>query len=86
VRLTVITGNVVKEQPLLTCVECGAPTRTAAHREFIRSRMPEHMAALLDRELCPACARERADRARLTDVTGVPTTSAAADQAAPSAP
>ncbi len=55
VRRTVITGTVVKEQPLLTCVECGAPTRTAAHRDFIRGRMPEHMAALLDRELCPSC-------------------------------
>jgi NADPH-dependent glutamate synthase beta subunit-like oxidoreductase/NADH:ubiquinone oxidoreductase subunit F (NADH-binding)/formate hydrogenlyase subunit 6/NADH:ubiquinone oxidoreductase subunit I len=62
VRRTVITGTVVKEQPLLRCVECGAPTRTAAHREFIRDRMPEHMAALLDRELCPECARNRADR------------------------
>jgi ferredoxin len=37
-RRTVITGTVVKEQPLLTCSECGAPTRTAAHREFIRGR------------------------------------------------
>ena len=26
-RRTVITGTVVKEQPLLPCVECGAPTR-----------------------------------------------------------
>jgi NADPH-dependent glutamate synthase beta subunit-like oxidoreductase/ferredoxin len=64
VRRTVITGTVVKEQPLLTCVECGAPTRTPAHRDYVRARMPEHMAALLDRELCPACARDRADRPR----------------------
>ena len=61
-RRTVITGTIVKEQPLLTCSECGAPTRTAAHREYIRSRMPDHMAALLDRELCPSCARRRTDR------------------------
>ena len=61
-RRTVITGTVVQEQPLLTCVECGAPTRTAAHRDYIRGRLPEHMAAPLDRELCPSCARLRADR------------------------
>ena len=62
VRRTIITGTVVCEQPLLTCSECGAPTQTPAHREFIRNRLPDHMAALLDRELCPSCARLRADR------------------------
>ena len=62
VRRTIITGTVVKEQPLLTCSECGAPTQTPAHREFIRKRLPEHMTAVLDRELCPSCARLRADR------------------------
>jgi NADH-quinone oxidoreductase subunit F len=62
VRRTIITGTVVREQPLLTCSECGAPTQTPAHREFVRQRLPDHMAALLDRELCPACARLRADR------------------------
>ncbi len=61
-RRTVITGTVVKEQPLLTCVECGAPTQTPAHREFVRQRLPDHMAVLLDRELCPSCARLQADR------------------------
>ncbi len=71
-RRTVITGTVVKEQPLLTCSKCGAPTQTAAHREFIRSRMPDHMASLLDRELCPSCARLRADRPAVrTSVRGV---------------
>jgi NADPH-dependent glutamate synthase beta subunit-like oxidoreductase/NADH:ubiquinone oxidoreductase subunit F (NADH-binding)/ferredoxin len=64
VRRTVITGTVVREQPLLTCSECGAPTQTPAHRQFIRDRMPDHMAALLDRELCQACARNRGDRPR----------------------
>ena len=49
-------------QPLLTCSECGAPTQTPAHRQFIRGRLPDHMAALLDRDLCPSCARLRADR------------------------
>ncbi len=64
VRRTIITGTVVKEQPLLVCSECGAPTQTPAHREFVRQRLPEHMAALLDRELCPSCPRLRADRPR----------------------
>jgi ferredoxin len=59
VRRTVITGTVVQEQPLLACSECGAPTRTPAHRDFVRDRLPDHMAALLDRELCPSCARLR---------------------------
>jgi formate hydrogenlyase subunit 6/NADH:ubiquinone oxidoreductase subunit I len=62
VRRTIITGTVVREQALLTCGECGAPTQTPAHREFVRARMPEHMRAHLGRELCPACARLRADR------------------------
>jgi NADPH-dependent glutamate synthase beta subunit-like oxidoreductase/formate hydrogenlyase subunit 6/NADH:ubiquinone oxidoreductase subunit I len=62
VRRTIITGTVVREQPLLACSECGAATQTPAHREFVCHRMPDHMAALLDRELCPSCARQRADR------------------------
>ena len=62
VRRTIITGTVVCEQPLLTCSDCGAPTRTPAHRDFIRHRLQEHMAAHLDRELCPACARQRGVR------------------------
>jgi len=61
-RSTIITGTVVREQPLLTCGECGAPTQTPAHREYVRGRLPDHMAALLERELCPACARGRGDR------------------------
>jgi NADH-quinone oxidoreductase subunit F len=64
VRRTIITGTVVREQPLLTCSECGATTQTPAHREYVRSRLPAYMAALLDRELCPSCARGRADRPR----------------------
>ena len=62
VRRTIITGTVVQEQPLLACSECGAPTQTPAHREYIRQRLPDHMATLLDRELCQSCARRRADR------------------------
>ena len=55
-RSTIITGTVVCEQPLLSCSECGAPTATPAHRDFIRDRLPDHMTATLDRELCPSCA------------------------------
>jgi NADPH-dependent glutamate synthase beta subunit-like oxidoreductase/ferredoxin/NADH:ubiquinone oxidoreductase subunit F (NADH-binding) len=62
VRRTIITGTVVREQPLLTCSECGAPTQTPAHRQFIHDRLPDHMATLLDRELCQSCSRQRADR------------------------
>ncbi len=62
VRRTIITGTVVKEQPLLTCCECGTPTQTPAHRDFVRRRLPDHMASHLDRELCPSCARGRGDR------------------------
>jgi ferredoxin len=62
VRRTIITGTIVREQPLLTCSDCGAPTRTPAHRDIVRRRVQEHMAAHQDRELCPACARRRADR------------------------
>ena len=61
-RSTIITGTTVCQQPLLTCSQCGAPTQTAKHRDFIRGRLPDHMAALLDRELCQSCARQRADR------------------------
>ena len=62
VRRTIITGTVVREQPLLACIECGTPTQTPAHREFARRRLPDHMTVHLDRELCPSCARLRADR------------------------
>ena len=67
VRRTVITGTVVQEQPLLTCSSCGAPTQTPAHRAYIHDRLPPHMAALLDRELCSMCARQRADRPHLAN-------------------
>lgn len=56
-RRTVITGTVVREQALLICPGCGAPTQTAAQRAFIRGRLPEFMRGHLDRELCPDCAR-----------------------------
>jgi ferredoxin len=55
-RSTIITGTVVREQPLLSCSQCGAPTATPAHRDFIRDRLPDHRTATLDRELCPSCA------------------------------
>jgi NADH-quinone oxidoreductase subunit F len=62
IRSTIITGTVVREQPLLSCSNCGAPTVTPAHRDFIRARLPDHMTATLDRDLCPSCARQRAYR------------------------
>jgi ferredoxin len=61
-RRTVITGTVVREQPLLTCSNCGTHTQTKAHRDFVRNRLPDHMAIHLDRELCPVCERLLADR------------------------
>jgi len=61
-RRTVITGTVVREQPLLTCSNCGTHTQTKAHHDFVRNRLPDHMAAHLDRELCPVCERLLADR------------------------
>lgn len=63
VRRTIITGTVVREQPLLKCVACGAQYQTVAHRQFVHDRMPGfHMGLHMERELCPACARLRADR------------------------
>jgi NADH-quinone oxidoreductase subunit F len=64
VRRTIITGTVVREQPLLKCSSCGAPTQTTAHRQFVYNRMPDYMGAHLHRELCPTCARLLGDRPR----------------------
>ena len=63
VRRTIITGTVVREQPLVKCKGCGAEYQTYAHRHFVFSRMPSyHMGLHMERELCPACARLMADR------------------------
>ena len=61
-RRTVITGTVVREQPLLHCSRCGAATQTPAHREFVRARLQAPFAGHLERELCPDCARQLGDR------------------------
>jgi NADPH-dependent glutamate synthase beta subunit-like oxidoreductase/formate hydrogenlyase subunit 6/NADH:ubiquinone oxidoreductase subunit I len=61
-RRTIITGTVVCEQPLLNYREDGIPAQTPAHREYIRKRLPPHMAAHLDREISPSSARQRGDR------------------------
>jgi thioredoxin reductase/formate hydrogenlyase subunit 6/NADH:ubiquinone oxidoreductase subunit I len=61
-RRTIITGTIVREQTLLTCSNCGTNTQTKAHRDFVRKRLPDHMSAHLDRELCPSCERLLADR------------------------
>jgi NADPH-dependent glutamate synthase beta subunit-like oxidoreductase/NADH:ubiquinone oxidoreductase subunit F (NADH-binding)/formate hydrogenlyase subunit 6/NADH:ubiquinone oxidoreductase subunit I len=68
VRRTIITGTVVREQPLLKCSSCGVPTQTLAHRQFVYNRMPDYMGAHLHRELCPACARLLADRPRVNRI------------------
>jgi len=62
VRRTIITGTVVREQPLLSCDQCGVRMQTTAQRRFVRQRLPDHMAAHLGRDLCPACARQQVDR------------------------
>jgi len=63
VRRTIITGTVVREQPLVKCSSCGSRYQTFAHRQFVYNRMPSyHMGLHMERELCPACARLMADR------------------------
>jgi NADPH-dependent glutamate synthase beta subunit-like oxidoreductase/ferredoxin len=69
-RRTVITGTVVCEQPLLTYLESGIPAQTPAHREYIRKRLPPHMAAHLDREISPSTARHRGDRPAVKTAPG----------------
>jgi NADPH-dependent glutamate synthase beta subunit-like oxidoreductase/NADH:ubiquinone oxidoreductase subunit F (NADH-binding)/ferredoxin len=61
-RRTIITGTVVCEQPLLQYADPAQPMQTPAHRDYIRQRLPPHMAAHLDREISPAAARQRGDR------------------------
>ena len=72
VRRTIITGTVVREQPLLTCSDCGAPTQTPAHRDFVRDRLPDHMAAAPGPRAVP-------------DVRPAPGRSSRSDSARPSA-
>ena len=52
-RRTVHHRTIIRT-PLLTCSKYSAPTRTTAHHKYIRSRIPDHIAALLDRELYPS--------------------------------
>jgi len=72
VRRTIITGTVVCEQPLLSFREPGIPMQTPAHREYIRKRLPPHMAAHLDREISPSSARQRGDRPGVPGRDGLP--------------
>jgi len=53
VRRTIITGTVVREQPLLACSECGGADADACAPGLRRHRLPDHMAALLDRRTLP---------------------------------
>jgi NADPH-dependent glutamate synthase beta subunit-like oxidoreductase/formate hydrogenlyase subunit 6/NADH:ubiquinone oxidoreductase subunit I len=60
-RNTIITGTVVKQQPLMPCASCGTPFQSTAQREAILGRIGVHAAPHLARQLCPSCARrERA--------------------------
>jgi len=67
VRRTIITGAVVCEQPLLEYADAAMPMQTPAHRDYIRRRLPPHMAAHLDREISPSSARQRGDRPGVFD-------------------
>jgi len=67
-RRTVITGTVVCEQPLLQYADAAMPMQTPAHRDYIRKRLPPHMAAHLERQISPAGARLRGDRPGLSNV------------------
>jgi formate hydrogenlyase subunit 6/NADH:ubiquinone oxidoreductase subunit I len=66
-RRTVITGTVVCEQPLLTYSDAAVPTQTPAHRDYIRKRLPPHMATHLERQISPSSARQRGDRPGVFD-------------------
>ncbi|MCU0930039.1 MAG: 4Fe-4S dicluster domain-containing protein [Burkholderiaceae bacterium] len=66
-RRTVITGTVVCEQPLLPYADATLPLQTPKHRDYIRRRLPPHMAAHLEREISPAAARQRGDRPGIFD-------------------
>jgi len=72
VRRTIITGTVVCEQPLLQYADAALPAQTPAHRDYIRKRLPPHMAAHLDREISPAAARQRGDRPWVSGRDGLP--------------
>ena len=69
-RRTIITGTVVCEQPLLDYADAAIPMLTPAHREYIRKRLPAHMAAHLDREISPSLARQRGDRPEVVSFAG----------------
>jgi ferredoxin len=67
---TIMTGAVVRQQPLLIRRECGTTTQTPAQRDFVQQRLPDQLAPLLDRELCPSCARLNGDRPGADTSTG----------------
>ncbi|MCK7577582.1 MAG: hypothetical protein MZV65_18435 [Chromatiales bacterium] len=63
VRRTIITGTVVREQPLLACsrVRCAdADTRAPGVRPSSACRITWRPTSIVS--LCPTCARRRADR------------------------
>jgi len=72
VRRTIITGTVVCEQPLLAFSDAAVPTQTPAHRDYIRKRLPLHMATHLERQISPSSARQRGDRPGVPGRDGLP--------------
>lgn len=57
-RDTVITGTIVKSQPLLACASCGQPFQSAAQRALVAARVGAQAEEHFGRLLCPACARQ----------------------------
>ena len=51
-----------------TFVRALSSPQTPAHHGFVRDRPPDHKTAHLDRELCPSCTRQRADRPTISAI------------------
>jgi thiosulfate reductase / polysulfide reductase chain A len=51
-----------------TFVQALGSPKTPVHRGFFGDRLPDHMTAHLDCELCPSCARQRADRPMISAI------------------
>ncbi|HEX8961973.1 MAG TPA: FAD-dependent oxidoreductase, partial [Rhodocyclaceae bacterium] len=63
-RRTVITGTMVKAQPLLACRACGSPFQASAHRGWVAARVGAAARGHFEAALCPDCARADAARVR----------------------
>lgn len=56
---TVITGTVVREQPRLTCSQCGTAMHTPWQQHYVEGRLYAVGSAHLQAGLCPQCARRQ---------------------------